>query len=182
MGDHGDDAGEVDCVDATVVMSALIGRHHAGALFTFREVRLSVEHPGQQRIVGFADARSPRAFRRHVAQRGSLVHGEGRESGTTEFHASVEGQFFACVIGEDGENHVLGRATLVEFANQLKTNGFGNFYEGEPGTNEVGVFRGAHAPRQGVGGTSHAGVGVGGLDEIADLDEFLASHLVADAG
>ena len=86
------------------------------------------------------------------------------------------------MIGEDGKNHVLGGATLVEFANQLKANGFGNFDEREPGADEVGVFGGAHPPRQGVGGASHAGVGVSGLDEIADLDEFLTSHLVADAG
>ena len=37
---------------------------------------------------------------------------------------------------------------------------------------------GANAPREGVGSAAHAGVRVGGLDEIANFNELLSSDLM----
>ena len=85
------------------------------------------------------------------------------------------------MVCEDGEDHVFGRAAVVEFAHQLKPDGFGDLHEGEPRTDEVGVLGGPNAPRQRVRGTAHAGVRVGCLNEIANFDKLLSGHLVADA-
>ncbi len=84
------------------------------------------------------------------------------------------------MVGEDGENDVFGRAAVVEFAHEFEADGFGDFDKRETGTDEVGVFGGAYAPRQGVGCAAHARVGVSGLDEITDLNEFLSCDLVAN--
>ena len=142
---------------------------------------MGVEHPRYQRVVGFADPRSAGTLGGHVAQRRPFVNRKGRQSWATELHAAVEGELLASVVGEDGEDDVLGRAPVMEFAHELETNGFGDFHEGEASADQVGVFRGAHAPRQGVGSAAHAGVGVRGLNEITNFDELLTGNLMADA-
>ena len=182
MGHHGDDGGEVDGVDTTIVVSAFIGGDHASALFILGQVRLGFEHPCHERIVGFADAGSSRTLCRHVAKRRSLVHGKGGEPGATEFHASVEGQFLASVVGQNGENDVFGRAAVMEFTDQFETNGFRDLDKCKASADEVGVFGRSHAPGQRVGCAAHAGVRIGGLDKIANFNELFTSHLVADAG
>ena len=86
------------------------------------------------------------------------------------------------MVGEDVEDDVLRGATGVEFAHQFEADGFGDLDEGEAGADEVRVLGRAHAIGQRVGGAAHAGVAVRGLNEIAHFDEFLARHLMADAG
>ena len=85
------------------------------------------------------------------------------------------------MIGEDGEDDVLCRAAVVKFADEFEANRFGHLDEGEAGADEVGVFGGANAPRESIGSAAHAGVRVGRLDEIANLNEFLSRDLMANA-
>ena len=120
------------------------------ALFILGQVWLGFEHPRHERIIGFADAGSSRTLGRHVAQRRSLVHREGGEPGATKFHASVEGQFLAGVVRQNGENDIFGRAAVMEFAHEFEANGFRDLDECEAGADEVGVFGRTHAPGQRV--------------------------------
>ena len=99
MSHHGNDDGEVDGVDATVVLSALIRGDHAGALFLFRKMGLRFEHPCHEGIVSFANSGPSRTFCGHVAQRRSFINREGGQPWATEFHASVQRQFLTGVVG-----------------------------------------------------------------------------------
>ena len=73
MGNHRHDGREVNGVNAAIVVSSLVRSDHAGSLFGFRKVRLCLHHPRHQGIIGFANARSARTLRCHVAQRGPFV-------------------------------------------------------------------------------------------------------------
>ena len=84
------------------------------------------------------------------------------------------------MIGEDSENDVLCRATVVELANQLKTDGFRDLDERKTGADQIGVLGGTDPPCEGVGGAAHAGVRVGRLDKVANFNEFLSGHLVTN--
>ena len=85
-------------MDTPVVVSAFIRSDHAGPLLFLRKVRLCLEHPRHEGVVGFTNSGSPGTFGRHVAKRGTLVNRERGEPRSTEFHASVERQFLASVV------------------------------------------------------------------------------------
>ena len=58
----------------------------------------------------------------------------------------------------------------------------GTLTKRKPSAHKVGILGRTNTPRQCVGGTAHAGVGVRGLDEIANFDEFFPCDLVANPG
>ena len=85
------------------------------------------------------------------------------------------------MIGEDGQNDVLCRATVMQLANQFKTNGFRHLDERKTGADQVGVLGGTDPPCEGVGSAAHAGVGIRRLDKVANFDEFFPGHLMTNA-
>ena len=82
---------------------------------------------------------------------------------------------------QDVEHHVFRRDVLLQLADELEANRLRDFHHREAGVHQVRVFGGADAPCERVVHAAHARVAVGGLDEIAGIDDELARHFVADA-
>ena len=77
IGHHRRDGRQVDPVDATVVHRADVGSDAPGAERRHVGPRPLGLDPGQGRLVGFDDAGTGTALRRHVGEGRALVHGQG---------------------------------------------------------------------------------------------------------
>ena len=110
MREHGLDFTQVDDMYAAVISCARVGRDraacHAGGVGTLA----MVPDPGRQYLVSLADRSTCAAFSRHVAQRGTLVRTEHRQTGSAELHRAAQGGIGRREVPQDHEHQVLGRA------------------------------------------------------------------------
>ncbi len=182
MRNHRLDGRQVDRVDAACVFGIGIGRDGTKTELVDVCPRAHRRDPCERLLVGLADGRPRRALRGHVRQRGTFVQRQPAQAGAGELHDSVERELRPGVVQEDVEHHVLGRDVLLQFARQLETDRLRHLDVREACVDEVRIFRRPDAPSQGVVHTSHAGVRVGSLDEVARIDDVFARHLMTDAG
>ena len=79
------------------------------------------------------------------------------------------------------EHQVLRGDARLQAPREDEPDRLGHLHERQARVDQRRVLRGAHAVGERVVPAAHARVAVGGLDEVAGVDDLLARHLVADA-
>ena len=175
--------GEVDLVDAAVVVGAGVGgRRRARAARLASAPGPLRGDPANRLLVGLDRCPCARSTRSPCwrAWRARPSTGAARP-GPAELHDAVERLLRPRVVEQDVEHHVLGGDARAERPRELEADRLGDPTRVKPAVDQRRVLGRADTPGQGVVPAAHAGVAVGRLDEVAGLDELLARDLVADA-